>query len=334
MRQQFNLRNNFGQFLTFQTNSSSGTTFDPLISVIGNKRCHWDLGNGESYIASDGIFYTYPNNDVKNVKCYVDNLKNVTGVLLSADNLIGELDFSGITLGGIFGVDNNPLVTGITFTYSNSNINGFTIYNCNVIGTIDVSMFPNLGVSFSTQSNPNLNYIIHTATTRNFNSYVISSCDILGTHDISMLSNFGGSSSGSTGYFYVSNNPNLNNINFPIVNTYFENFLNSSFPCVDMSNCDFNYVNFKPLSGATFVSGVTKGIPKIVLSDNNMSAGDVNHILDDFKYNVTNNPTGWSNVNLNIGGSNSDPDSSSGGYDGLAAISFLTGSPYNWTITY
>jgi len=65
-----------------------------------------------------------------------------------------------------------------------------------------------------------------------------------------------------------------------------------------------------------------------------MGAGDVNHILDDFKYNATNNPSGWSNVVLDIGGTNDDPDSSSGGYDGLAAIATLTGSPYNWTITY
>ena len=50
--------------------------------------------------------------------------------------------------------------------------------------------------------------------------------------------------------------------------------------------------------------------------------------------NTTYNPTGWSNVNLNISGTNDAPDSSSGGYNGLAAISFLTGSPYNWTITH
>jgi hypothetical protein len=64
-----------------------------------------------------------------------------------------------------------------------------------------------------------------------------------------------------------------------------------------------------------------------------MLAADVNHILVDFSGNTTYNPTGWSNVNLNIGGTNDPPDSSSGGYDGLAAISFLTGSPYNWIIT-
>ena len=82
------------------------------------------------------------------------------------------------------------------------------------------------------------------------------------------------------------------------------------------------------------MSGVTQGVPRISLRDNGMIADDVNHILVDFSGNATYNPTGWSNINLNIGGTNTDPDSSSGGYDGLAAISFLTGSPYNWTITY
>jgi len=71
-----------------------------------------------------------------------------------------------------------------------------------------------------------------------------------------------------------------------------------------------------------------------MLYNNNMIASDVNRILVDFSGNATTNAVGWKNVNLNIGGTNADPDSSSGGYNGLAAISFLTGSPYNWTITY
>jgi hypothetical protein len=65
-----------------------------------------------------------------------------------------------------------------------------------------------------------------------------------------------------------------------------------------------------------------------------MSAGDVNHILDDFKTITVANTSRWSGVTLTIGGTNQDPDSSSGGYNGLAAISTLTGSPYSWSITY
>ena len=58
-------------------------------------------------------------------------------------------------------------------------------------------------------------------------------------------------------------------------------------------------------------------------------------ILVDFSGNATYNPSGWSNVNLNIGGTNDPPDTGTpGGYDGLAARNFLTGSPYNWTITH
>jgi hypothetical protein len=101
-----------------------------------------------------------------------------------------------------------------------------------------------------------------------------------------------------------------------------------------MHSSNLDYVDFTPLSGVTLLTGSTQGNPRISLRDNNMSAGDVNHILVDFSGNTTVNPVGWSNVNLNIGGTNSDPDSSSGGYDGLAAIATLTGSPYNWTITY
>ena len=65
-----------------------------------------------------------------------------------------------------------------------------------------------------------------------------------------------------------------------------------------------------------------------------MTAADVNHILVDFVTIATSNPTGWDSIVLNIGGTNANPDTTSGGYDGLAAIATLTGLPYNWTITY
>jgi len=334
MRQQFNIRNNIGEYLSFQTNSSSGTTFDPLVSMASSRRGHWDLGVGTQYSAGTSISYTYSNSTTKNVRYYVDRLKNITSISISSDNLIGHLNLSGITLGGTFAVDSNPELTGITHSYSNSQINIYSVLGCDIIGTLDLTMFPNIGTTLSTQSNSNLNYILHTATSRNFTSYIVNSCDLIGTHDISMLSNFGGSSSASTCDFWINNNTNLTNITFPAVNTYFRNFISPTFGCFRLDSCNLGYVDFKPLSGATFLSGATQGAAKIDIKDNDISTGDVNHILVDFSGNTTVNPTGWSNINLNIGGTNADPDSSSGGYDGLAAISFLTGSPYNWTITY
>jgi hypothetical protein len=153
--------------------------------------------------------------------------------------------------------------------------------------------------------------------------------------DLSPLTKLGGSSSGTfQGIVRVYSNPNLTNIIFPSTNQFFKNAQNNEFGgAFALHSCNLDYVDFTPLSGATLVSGTTQGMPRISLRDNNMSAIDVNHILVDFSGNTTYNPTGWSNVNLNIGGTNDPPDSSSGGYDGLAAISFLTGSPYNWIIT-
>jgi hypothetical protein len=251
-------------------------------------------------------------------------------------NLTGNLNVPFSGLGGNFNLQVNPNLTGVTHVASTNIFNGYYITNCDIIGNHDLSMLSNLGGEFDLSYNPNLTGVTHTSSTQNFTSYFITFCNLTGVHDISMLSNLGGD---NNNFVYprvqLQENPNLNNIIFPTTTKYFKNSSNlDGGACFQFYGCDLDYVNFKPLSGATLLSGVTIGNPKILLRDNNMSSADVNHILDDFKYNATNNPTGWSNINLNIGGTNSDPDSSSGGYDGLAALSFLTGSPYNWTITY
>ena len=124
------------------------------------------------------------------------------------------------------------------------------------------------------------------------------------------------------GVLGVENNPLLTNIIFPISNGDFSN------GGVGAQECDLNYVDMTPLSGANFDNA------SIFFTNNNMITSDVNHILVDFSGNATYNSAGWSNVELTIGGTNAAPDSSSGGYDGLAAITFLTNSPNNWTITH
>jgi hypothetical protein len=153
-----------------------------------------------------------------------------------------------------------------------------------------------------------------------------------------MFTAFGGASSSTACSLQLNNNPYLTNVLFPTptgTTRYFRNFENSELRAAfSLYSSDLGYVDFKPFSAATLISGATQGLPRIALHNNNMTASEVNHILVDFSGITVSNPTGWSNVNLNIGGTNADPDSSSGGYDGLSAISTLTGSPYNWTITY
>ena len=90
-------------------------------------------------------------------------------------------------------------------------------------------------------------------------------------------------------------------------------------------NCNLNYIDFYPLSGAS--------ISDIQLQDNTMVVGDVNHILVDF-YTLNNTyfQPGWSGVTLDISGTNAAPDGASGGYDGEGARSRLI-NDYGWTIT-
>jgi hypothetical protein len=99
-------------------------------------------------------------------------------------------------------------------------------------------------------------------------------------------------------------------------------------------NCNIPYIDFRPLSGATMLTNSAQGC-RIRFQENNMTSGNINRILTEFSGITYNNLTGWSGVTAFIGGTNSPPDNSSGGYDGLAAISYLTGATPTgggWTI--
>jgi hypothetical protein len=90
------------------------------------------------------------------------------------------------------------------------------------------------------------------------------------------------------------------------------------------------YVDFKPLSGITMDVNSTYGA-SIYLNGNGMSTTNINHILYDFSGITSNNLNRWSGVTLDISG-NSSPDASTGGYDGISSINYLTGVTANWTI--
>jgi hypothetical protein len=251
-------------------------------------------------------------------------------------NLIGNFDVSILSgLSGVFSASFNSNLTGITHSNSSNIFTNYSVNNCGLIGNLDLTPLSGLGGNFNFHFNSNLTGITNPYTTQNFTQYNGYNCNITGILDMTPITNLGGASSGSTGVFRVNSNPNLTGVIFPTVTNYFKNLSNIENGGVFvMHSSNLDYVDFTPLSGVTLLTGSTQGNPRISLRDNNMSAGDVNHILVDFSGNTTVNPVGWSNVNLNIGGTNADPDSSSGGYDGLAAIATLTGSPYNWTITY
>jgi hypothetical protein len=326
----------------FRTNSNPNltgithTASTQIFTSYNVNNCKLTGNHDLSMLSNLGGDFRINNNSNLTGITHTSSSQNFTNYNVNSCNIIGNHNLTMFpNLGGTLQFSNNSNLTGITHTASTQNITLYTAQNCELTGNHDLSWFPNLGGVVSINGNSLLTSITHTTSTKNFTQYNTHQNNITGTHDISMFSDFGGSSTGSTCYATFYLNPNLTNITFPTTNGYFKNFVNTeSQGALGLYSCNLDYVDFKPLSGSTFLISVTQGNPRINLRDNGMIAGDVNHILDDFLYNATNNPTGWSNIVLNIGGTNISPDSSSGGYDGLAAIATLTGSPYNWTITY
>ena len=276
-------------------------------------------------------------------------------------------------LGGQFLISVNASLTGITHTYSPQTFSNYRANNCGLVGNHDMSMFPGLGGQFLIYDNSALTSITHTASTEVFSSYYANDCDLTGNHDMSMLPGLGGvfrvynnsnltsithaastevftayvandcnlgishdmsMLTGLGGYIRMYNNAILRTITFPLTSQTFKNLSNSNFNyAFSLNGADLNYCSFLPLSGATLDVNYAQG-STINLSDNGMISSEVNHYLVDFDNLSTNlNPSGWSGVTLFIGGSNAAPDSSSGGFNGIAALSSLTGGTNNWTVT-
>jgi hypothetical protein len=246
------------------------------------------------------------------------SLEPITKYHAYSCNLTGLLDLSTLTnLGGEFDVSLNPNLTGITYGPSTNNFSDYIVDSCNLTGDLDLTPLSGLGGTLFVSSNPYLTSITLPNTTNGFDTIVIDNNNLTGTLDLTPFTNFTAPSGLS-----FELNPSLTNIIFPIS---IGDFTNTG---LSFQACDLDYVDMKPLSGASVYNSL------IYFGNNNMTTSDVNHILVDFSGNATYNPTGWSNIILDISGTNGAPDSSSGGYDGLAAITFLTSPPYNWTITH
>ena len=97
MRGFFSANNKVGQEFVFKTNSSSGTTFDPVVQMSGAKRASWDLGEGGSYFAGNSVSYTYPNSSLKTVKLRTNRLTDVTSLNMPDDGIFGALNLTGFT---------------------------------------------------------------------------------------------------------------------------------------------------------------------------------------------------------------------------------------------
>jgi hypothetical protein len=338
----------FPTYISFAYNSISGITF-PSYSAISS-------GPNNIVLSGCGLMAFNNNNLTGNLDLSIfkkmynvlelqDNLL-LTGVTFDMTgtsndfnefkifncNLTGNLDLSTVSgvLGGSFSVANNPNLTGITFSssgnthYSTGPSTSYMFFNdCDLTGNLNMSGITGLSTSFYVIGNNNLTGVTHGPSVNPITAYLAQGVNLQGTHDMSKLTGLGGRVS-----LYL--NTGMTNVLLPVsVETFSNGGTGLPTSAIGFYGCNLGYVDFKPLSGATLSDGV-----RIRLQNNNMIADEVNQILVDFSGNATYNLIGWDNIDLDIGGTNADPDSSSGGYNGLAAVSFLTGSPQNWTITY
>ncbi len=208
----------------YQTNISSATTTNFRLSLPSTnikKRVYYGPNyNGFNFFIqppyesvgpyfNQRILFTYSGDPgyVKTVRVKSDDLTKI--IYINGDNqkIYGNLDLTPLKGLNQISFTNNPNLTGITHTLLN-NVQSYNFESCNIIGTHDVRMLPNLSNFFMVHQNPNLTKILHTGSTGGWFQYYAYDCNLTGNHDISMLNG----SSGVGMFFFIHNNVNLTGI--------------------------------------------------------------------------------------------------------------------------
>lgn len=239
MRGIFSANNKIGQEFIFKTNSSSGTTFDPVIQMSGLKRASWDFGVGGSYFAGNSVSYTYPNSSLKTIKLRTNRLNDIISLNMQDDNIVGALNLSAFTNCGSFTFSSNSNLTGATLPNTNILVNTIRFFACNLYGNLDLSVIPNFGGSFVISQNPNLTGLtLPPSNTNIFNSFSIDQCNIYGRVDLSGYTSLGGQ-------IALIDNPNITGVTFP----------NSSIGISNFRIGNNNFTHDLVLSGLTGMGG-------------------------------------------------------------------------------
>ena len=331
---------------TFSANLNAnltGLTFSPSSNNFNSFRAQFCNLTGNLDLTPlsgiGGIFEINSNSGLTNVM-FTPSTNNFTRFFAYNCDL-RSLDLSMFSnLGGAFIVSTNLNLTAITHTSTTLKFTSYSASACNLIGNHNISMLQNLGGEINISSNPVLTGItITTGSTESISGFRINSCDIQGGVDLTPFTGFGSTTiANPVSIIKINANSGLTSFVFPESNGLYyrnpsNNILNAAF---GMYACSLGYVDFKPLSGSTLISGSTGiGIPRFELFGNGMTTSEVNHILSDFDLISSLNYSGWTSTSgtsgayVDISG-NSAPDGSSGGYDGTGATINLISK--GWTI--
>jgi hypothetical protein len=211
-------------------------------------------------------------------------------------NLTGNLDVSGLRLGGNFNIAGNPNLTGISNPTSSVVFTAYRADNCNLTGNLDVSGLM-LGGLVVLYNNPNLTSITCPTSSQDVTHFAVNNCGLIGTLDVSTLS-------GLKITFYAHINSGLTGVNWPTNS--------NTFSLLYVYGCSLAGTDLSTLSG------LWAGNNTIVRVDNNgMTEAEVDStIASALAVSSGANGTGCT---FYIGGSNSAPSAA-----GLIDIGLMT----------
>jgi hypothetical protein len=348
----------------FSNNSPFSTTFDPKLTVSSSNKYAWNLGDGSVLINYSELIYTYLSTLTRLVKLYAKSTNSlwITQINFSSDNIVGILDLSNTAFNRIsaFILNLNSLLTSVIFTATITANTTYTIDlgDCNITGVLDLSMFTSFyngtGCTINIINNANLTNVLFSTTpiTAPFSILNFSNCNITGVFDLSMLGVMGSSANIS-----IANNSNLTGVIFAstitnavtTIEIYFTGIIGtldvSMFIAWSSVGTLWIFGN-SSMTNITFPSSTISGFIKLLNLSMNSSLGyiDLTKLktgVNGLNWNLSMNSWSAAIVNrilfnidtISIGGftgriidisANTAPDTTSGGYNGSAAVSSLT----------
>jgi len=351
----------------FQNNSPNSTTFDPVITATSGQYA-WDFGDGSVAVGDKAVSHTYLTTATRTVKLYGKGTCIITSINISDDNIVGTLDLSNSVFStmtswilhtntsmtnvvfpatitgtvstlqlqstGLSGVVDiqmftkftstadiqlhlTPSVTGVTFASSYTGALAFvSLYSSGITGVLDLTRLNKFSTSGNILINSNASMTgvtFASSITGTMAQIAINSTGISGVLDLSMFTTYN-----DTGVVTLNSNPSLTGVTFPASTiTGFVRNLN---------------LQSTGITGVVDVSKLKTGLASLAwhFEGNGWSAAVVNEMLVNLD---TMSAGGFASRVINIGGTNADPDTTSGGYDGVAARTSLQGKSFTVTIT-
>lgn len=245
----------------------------------------------------------------------------MTGIsIYSNSTLVGVLYldmFSSFSAAASITIYSNPLMTGVVFASSIAGtFTSIQVRSLNITGTLDLSMFNSFGATttISLYSNPTMTGVVFASSIAGTIATMrIDSTGITGVLDISKFTAWT-----ATGTLYLNNNLSMTGVTFP--SSTITGFIRT---LRIYSNTSLGYIDFTKLR--TGVNSL-----KWDMQNNAWTAAIVNQILVEIDGISVG---GFTSRVINIGGTNADPDTTSGGYNGSAARTSLIAKAFTVTIT-